>query len=272
MAQTRRFLVTRALPSCPAGTVLEAAPEDDPRERVLLWPGDPPTPTVPLHPALGRVSWKGSSQGEPRWVEERPEGCLLADLPEILPQRDAAALVADIADALSLLHGQGLAQGAVDRHRIALRSDGRPVLLGICVEPGTLQSDLKDLRKLHTALVGRPPAIEADDARAYAKALRAWLAPLGGARMLPDLVASAGQVAPLEGQAVELGQDGLRGERVLAHQSMDTFVEDSPFLWRHILGGQHDHLAGTIPRNRGPTRGTHGRAGSGQVSPRAGPG
>jgi hypothetical protein len=145
--------------------------------RYTVWPGLPPEGS-PEHPSLAWMVEPGVVEGEPAWLESRPEGALLADLSG-LSVPELGMLMLDVAEGLAELHEHGLCHGSVDERHILVTQGGRGVLIGAGVHPGSLDADSNGLRAV--MLRQWPPPSEPPDpgeepAAVVAETLAGWLA------------------------------------------------------------------------------------------------
>jgi hypothetical protein len=154
------------------GNVLEAAPQDEPEERVTIWPGNPPTVPIGLHPVLATPIGHGTHDDQQFWVEDRPPGCLLSDLVAAPAPHDAARIASQIAEGLAALHHRGFTHGHLDAARVVLDEDGVPVLIGAGVRPGTPEADLDAMLALCAQISPTHPALAASTMAELSTALR----------------------------------------------------------------------------------------------------
>lgn len=166
------YLVLRPIDSMRDGQVLEAAPEDEPEERVTIWPCSPPNVPIGLHPVLATPIGHGTHDEQPFWVEDRPPGCLLSDLEAAPAPHDAARIASQIAEGLAALHHHGFAHGKVDAARVVLDDDGTPVLIGAGVRPGTTEADLIAMLALYVQLSPAHPKLQVSTMAELVAALR----------------------------------------------------------------------------------------------------
>lgn len=152
--------------------VLEAAPCAEPGARITLWPGALPELPIGAHPLLAVPLAHGTFEAREIWVEDRPPGVLLSDLPGPISLEDATHIGAQLADALGTLHVRGHSHGDVRAERVVLTMDGMPTLIGAGTMPGSPSADLDAVLELVHQLGGTPLSLSVESAAALAAGLR----------------------------------------------------------------------------------------------------
>lgn len=171
MSVLRHYIVIAEVP-CPDGTTgREVAVVDEVQRRLSWWEGVAPRQAPPPHPHLSACLVAGRGPEGPAWVESRPRGRSLAQLDEALPDEVLVRVLAQVAEGLAALHGEGLAHGRLGRATVVLaESTGGAVLIGAHCREEAGTADLDALREMiPEALRG---AVVGDAASELAAALR----------------------------------------------------------------------------------------------------
>lgn len=162
------------------GDAIEAVADDGEGPRVTAWPGAPP-PRPPRHPSLARPLRQlvQSRDRRPLWIELRPPGALLSELPEPFLS-DIGSILLDLAEGLTALHAAGLHHGRVDAEHVVIGPGGRAVLIGVGRVPGSPAQDCHALRMLMASLwpthaATPPPDPGEEPAEVIAEAVAGWL-------------------------------------------------------------------------------------------------
>ncbi len=165
------LLRLRVIRAYPEGG-LEVVAAEGPDLRMSLWEGPNPS-RFPRHPCLGRSIATGRCKNERVWLESRPAGSLLLDLPPPRPG-ELAMLCAELCRALDALDKWGLAHGFIHASRVVVGGDGKPQLVG---PRPSATSDLVQLRAFllrHWPEGEAEPPLSADSAHALAEELDEW--------------------------------------------------------------------------------------------------
>lgn len=162
------------------GEAVEAVADDGEGPRVSAWPGEAP-PRPPRHPSLARPLRQSLHTRDRRslWLELRPPGALLSELPEPFLS-DIGSILLDLAEALTALHAAGLSHGSVDAEHVVVGPGGRAVLIGVGARPGSPEQDSRALRMLMAALwpmnaPSPPPDPGEEPPEVIAEAIEGWL-------------------------------------------------------------------------------------------------
>ena len=200
-----QFRIIRELSPLDAGQVWSVSPLEAPWSVVTLWPGLPPKVVLPAHPVIPERGMHGRIDRTLYWIEPRPSGVLLADLPKEIPALEMADVFLAITDALLALHHVGVAHGHLDDSRVGVGLDGAPILLGVGVCPGRPEEDVARLFEMWSKWVPAGPSLPSTDLVEFVAALKAWAETVQmGETTLPDRVASALVMASDDAQSVTL--------------------------------------------------------------------